>query len=661
MKFVVFLDALDYKDLTHWFKLKCVQYNPGIPKVTPNVVSQIMTGIPQEDLKFIRSTPLKKPREMDIKDKTILHYATEKGQRVLQYGFPLCSNIQLPEGSMSTYDHFQHGQQVPGVLQFAKDNVDYEEMKENPELIFHAYVDQTSVLFSTMRSIARNDNFDTIFIYYQLFDAYVHLFNQDDKLRLIRIVEEELKDLARYGEILMFSDHGGSYRDKVFYVNKWLHEKGYLHYKIYDELIEANGQVNEEFPDQLDINSPFVLIDWEKTKFYCSDVFDCMIDATDKATEEDRDKLCKELMETGNFDSVQLKKPGKEYNFNPDIMPDSSEHVACSNNIHPNAGTEGKCMENQREGWHTNRAIFGCTTELKTKVEKPTDIYDAMVEFLDKPDKELKKRIDALENKSITVLREMKAKYKNPAMLCSFGKDSMVMMDLVYAAFGEIPFPVIHLDTGYEFEEIEEYRTKMKEKYKFDLVVSKMPEEVDPSDTEAFCNYHKTENLKKILKEKGYDAVLVGIRRDEQGARGNEQYFSPRDMDGMYKVTEEDESGDSGLKSLNDSEFSGWDIYATEFPDSNHSRIHPLLHFDEKEIWEYILVHNLEICPMYYAKDGKRYRSIGCKPLTKPIDSNAKNPREIIKELKSTNSREREGRDQDKEGGMERLRALGYM
>jgi len=404
MRFVVFLDALDQKDIlsSPWLteKMKC-GYNPGVPKVTPNVISQIMTGQRREDLPFMRSTPYKKPRVMHIEDKTILHYAAEEqGLRVFQYGIPLCSQIQLPDGSISTYDHFIHqGQAIPAVLQFAKNNVDY--MKADSELIFHALVDETQTQFSTLRTIARNGNFDIMFWGYTFIDALTHWYNEESRRRLIYYVGEELKDLNRYGDILFFSDHGSTEQKKVFFVNKFLYEKGYLKYEIYEKLMNFHEAYSKQFPDQILLQHQHVYIDWNDSKFYSTDAFDAMIDVTDKATEEDKQKLKAELMETGYFNSVSLKeeildKDGKCYELSPGIICDAAEGVLVSTNIHENAES-GKNMDNLRGGWHSDRGVFGSTTDIRQSVTCPRDIYYAMCEFVRGQKPEVKKVIDPEE------------------------------------------------------------------------------------------------------------------------------------------------------------------------------------------------------------------------------------------------------------------------
>lgn len=307
MKFVVFIDALDVNDLTDWMKDNFIcQYNPGVPKVTPNVFSQILTGNKPEDMRFIRPTPYKKPRETDLKCKTILHYAAkDRGLKVLSYGVPLCANITLPEGSVSTYDHFLGVQNVPAVLNFAKDKMDM--LNDDPELCFHAMVDQTAALFSTMRTIVRNDQFDLMFIYYQVIDAYTHCWNPENKARLLQVLTEELKDLNRYGDILFISDHGNSERKETFYINKWLAEKGWLHYEIDYRLFDFHKNPEAKYPDSINLEHPHVWINWDKTKFYCVDAFDSMLDANN-ATLEEKETLCRQIEDTGFYNSVKTKE-----------------------------------------------------------------------------------------------------------------------------------------------------------------------------------------------------------------------------------------------------------------------------------------------------------------------------------------------------------------
>lgn len=667
MRFVIFIDALDSKDLGSWLKDNLItEYNPGVPKVTPNVISQIMTGNRQEDMKFVRSTPYKKPRETDLKGNSILNYATDKGLKVLQYGIPLCANIELPKGSVTTFDHFLGQQAVPPVLQFAKDNMNMGE--DDAELVFHAYVDQTAALFSTMRSIARNKQFDIMFVGFQPIDAYTHWYNEKNRRRLIQVLEEELKDLSRYGEILFFSDHGGTEKTKTFFINKWLEEKGYLTYEVDYRLNDFHRPEGVKFPDQLTLPHHHVWIDWKNTKFFCNDAFDAMVDKTENATQEDREVVKKELMKTGYFNSVKLKeeifdKDGKEYASCPDILPDAAEGVMVSCNIHKKSGTkDGKSMDMIRNGWHSSRAVVGCTQKLKGTVEKPSDIYGLMQEFIDK-ELEVEPLDKELENKSIFLIREALNKFKKPAVLYSTGKDSTAMLSLIKDACldGKLPV-VIHLDTGFKFKEMYEFRDETVKEMGFELIVVKNDSATAThKDSLKCCTERKTDALKKVLKEHGFDALFVGIRRDEHGIRNIERYMSPRNDNGEWKVAQEKEGGDSDLEALQDTELAGWSLYSTDFKDCNHVRVHPLLHWTELDVWKYTKEKRLAVNPLYFAKDGKRYRSLGCMPCTKPVKSRADTIEKIVRELKETKEKERAGRSQDKEGGMEKLRALGYM
>jgi sulfate adenylyltransferase subunit 2 len=152
-----------------------------------------------------------------------------------------------------------------------------------------------------------------------------------------------------------------------------------------------------------------------------------------------------------------------------------------------------------------------------------------------------------------------------------------------------------------------------------------------------------------MLREQKFDAVFVGIRRDEQAMRAKERVFSPRHVDGTWDVKEQPP------------EF--WGYYTTSVPDGAHLRVHPLLSWTELDIWEYTLRENIPYVPLYLARDGKRYRSLGEKNITVPIDSNADSIEAIIAELRSTRVPERAGRtmDNESEASFERLRAGGYM
>jgi sulfate adenylyltransferase subunit 2 len=275
--------------------------------------------------------------------------------------------------------------------------------------------------------------------------------------------------------------------------------------------------------------------------------------------------------------------------------------------------------------------------------------------------------------KSLFILREAKAQFKKPAVLWSTGKDSTVMLALIKEAFfGKAPFPVVHLDTGYKFPEIYEFREKIVKEWDLNLIVSKRDNtNFHPDKTGHFkcCMELKTNALKDVLKNEKYDALIMSIRRDEHYMRNLERYYSPRDEELKWhlvrpKTKEEIKKGDAPFVSEQQVEFSGWDLFQSNFgPNCNHVRVHPILHWTELDVWNYIKEKSIPINPLYYSKNGKRFRSLGCVPCTVPIESNAKTIDEIIDELKTTEIEERAGRSQDKEREqvMRRLRSLGYM
>ena len=269
--------------------------------------------------------------------------------------------------------------------------------------------------------------------------------------------------------------------------------------------------------------------------------------------------------------------------------------------------------------------------------------------------------LDRLEAQSIYILREMFHKIGKVAMLWSFGKDSNVMIHLARKAyFGKIPFPLIHCDTELEMDEVYQFRDRYAGEWGVNLISELCPplETTDASlPNSARVAARKTGGLKNVIKRMGFNGIVVGIRRDEEGTRAKERYFSPRDDEGQWEVKDQPP------------EF--WDQFMTDFPSGTHVRIHPLLHWSELEIWQYIQREQIPIVPLYlarkypeYGEKLMRFRSIGEKGITFPVESSAASLNEIIEELKHTRVSERSGRpmgsDED-ESSFERLRAGGYM
>jgi sulfate adenylyltransferase subunit 2 len=263
--------------------------------------------------------------------------------------------------------------------------------------------------------------------------------------------------------------------------------------------------------------------------------------------------------------------------------------------------------------------------------------------------------LDALENQSIYIFREAYRKFKDLAMLWSIGKDSTTLLWLARKAFfGRVPFPLVHIDTNYKYPQMIEYRDRMAAEWGVEMIIGQNKEALcdgmHPSKGRLVCcNALKTQGLQQVLDKHGFKGVFLGIRRDEEGSRAKERVFSPRDKN--FEWNYKDQPPEL------------WDQFNTSFGPETHVRIHPLLSWTELDVWEYIRREQVPLCPLYLAKDGKRFRSLGCVPCTNPIDSNAATVDEIIEELKRTTTPERSGRAQDQEQAyaMQKLRSLGYM
>jgi sulfate adenylyltransferase subunit 2 len=268
------------------------------------------------------------------------------------------------------------------------------------------------------------------------------------------------------------------------------------------------------------------------------------------------------------------------------------------------------------------------------------------------------RHLDALENQSVYILREAHRKFKRLAMLWSIGKDSSVLLWLARKAFfGFVPMPCVHVDTSYKIPEMIQFRDQKVREWNIDLIVGQNKAALAAGKTfpngsltrVECCGLLKKDALQQVIEEKDYQAVIVGIRRDEEGTRAKERYFSPRDKNFEWNFKDQPPEL--------------WDQFKTDFDPGTHIRIHPLLHWTELNVWEYIEREKIPIVDLYFAKDGFRYRSLGCAPCTKPVPSQATTVAEIIEELRETKVSERSTRaqDQESEDAFERLRASGYM
>jgi sulfate adenylyltransferase subunit 2 len=290
--------------------------------------------------------------------------------------------------------------------------------------------------------------------------------------------------------------------------------------------------------------------------------------------------------------------------------------------------------------------------------------------------------LDRLENKSVFLLREAYNQFKSLCMLWSIGKDSTVLLWLARKSFfGHVPFPLVHIDTTYKIPEMIAYRDRLALEFGIDMIVGTNTNALKNKQTYPdgnatriqCCQFLKTDalvhtingdwprmRLNQDLKQYQIDphpepftGVIVGLRADEEGSRSKERYFSARDAKSRWDVADQPP------------EF--WNQHNTDFPPNSHVRIHPLLDWTELNIWEYIEREAIPMVSLYFNQgDGKRYRSLGCWPCTKPIDSVSRTVHDVVVELRTgqlSNIAERSGREQDKEdgGGLEELRKAGYM
>ncbi|UCC58224.1 MAG: phosphoadenosine phosphosulfate reductase family protein [Candidatus Bathyarchaeum sp.] len=280
-------------------------------------------------------------------------------------------------------------------------------------------------------------------------------------------------------------------------------------------------------------------------------------------------------------------------------------------------------------------------------------------------------KLEELVEKSIFILRETKDQFKNPVILWSTGKDSTLTLSLCRDAFfGEVPFPVLHIDTGWKFPVMYKFRDQLAKEWNLDLIEEKSEKAglMSPSkeiDHKKCCQTLKTDVLKKAIEKHGFDSVVVSIRRDEHYMMNPERVSSPRDKDfrlRFLRKKEEGEGGDAPFESLQNVEL--WDKLQKDFgEDLHHVMRHPILHWNENDVWRYTEERNIPVNPLYFSSNGKRFLSLGCYPCTVPVESKASTIQEIISEFDTTRINERSGRSQDKEAEqiMRKLKELGYM
>ena len=289
-----------------------------------------------------------------------------------------------------------------------------------------------------------------------------------------------------------------------------------------------------------------------------------------------------------------------------------------------------------------------------------------------------------LEAESIHILREVASEFERPVMLYSIGKDSSVMLRLAQKAFypAPIPFPLLHIDTGFKFAEMLKFRDDTARSIGAELLVWRNEPAIAAGtnpivlDTKRCCGLLKTQALLDALRHYNFDAAFGGARRDEEKSRAKERIYSFRDSAGQWDPKNQ-------RPEL-------WNLYNARIHQGESIRVFPLSNWTEMDVWQYIYEENIPVVDLYFAKERPMYvrgdallpieqdfvarpgekprmvkcrlRSLGCSPCTGAIRSDAATIPGIIAELISFRSSERANRviDHDQEGSMEIKKREGY-
>jgi sulfate adenylyltransferase subunit 2 len=290
-----------------------------------------------------------------------------------------------------------------------------------------------------------------------------------------------------------------------------------------------------------------------------------------------------------------------------------------------------------------------------------------------------------LENESIEIFRETAAGFKKPVMMYSVGKDSSVLLHLARKAFypSPIPFPMLHVDTTWKFKEMISFRDRIAAETNTKLIVHTNQEGAESgispfnTNTSEYIRVMKTVALRQALDMHGFDAAIGGSRRDEEKSRAKERIFSVRDPGHRWNPREQ-------RPEL-------WRTYNTRLAAEQTMRVFPISDWTEADIWHYILQENIEVNPLYFAKerpvvhrgdqmimvdddryelrDGEtpemrmiRFRTLGCYPITAGVESTATTLEEIVEEVLQVKLSERATRlmDGENEDSMEKKKTEGY-
>src|ERR1700687_475950 len=290
-----------------------------------------------------------------------------------------------------------------------------------------------------------------------------------------------------------------------------------------------------------------------------------------------------------------------------------------------------------------------------------------------------------LEAESIEIMREVVAEFKKPVMLYSIGKDSSVMLHLAIKPFppSPLPFPLLHVDTTWKFREMISFRDETARRLALDLLVyvneDGVKRGIGPITSGSALHTHvmKTEALKQALDKYGFDAAFGGARRDEEKSRAKERIFSFRSTSHAWDPR--------------DQRPELWNLFNSRIKPGESIRVFPLSNWTELDVWRYIMVENIPVVPLYFAKERPvvrrggtwimvegerrplepgetaemrrvRFRTLGCYPLSGAIESDAASIEDVVAEMQAARVSERQGRliDTDEAASMEKKKREGY-
>ena len=293
--------------------------------------------------------------------------------------------------------------------------------------------------------------------------------------------------------------------------------------------------------------------------------------------------------------------------------------------------------------------------------------------------------LQALEAESIDIIREVASSFQRPVMMYSIGKDSSVILHLARKAFapGKIPFPLLHIDTTWKFQEMIRFRDATAKELDLDLVVHSNPEGIAQGmspfvhGSRVYTDVMKTQALKQALSAGKYDCAIGGARRDEEKSRSKERVFSFRDRNHRWDPK-------SQRPEL-------WNLWNTRIGPGESVRAFPISNWTELDVWSYIHLEKIPVVPLYLSaprpvveRDGVlimvdddrmplepgekpemrsvRFRTLGCYPLSGAVESEAASLSDVIAEMLIARSSERQGRviDHDGDGSMEEKKREGY-